>query len=637
MARITALAIADQLTGDEHLPIVQGLATKRVTMRAFRDLITPFLQNWYKGDRGDPGMANSTYAGADKVSSQALVSNGSAIVADPSRGGTFAYKTGNFAARFAADPLQAIYIPAILDPAGLKGAWVRIGVGRIDACWFGAIGDGETDSTAAIQAALDYAGYLSIQDEPFEGFGYVLKGGAEVYLPAGAYRTADTLEVPQNVSFSGAGKHSTIIVSTSERHVLRNRAKATTQGSYDRSGMALRNFSIIGDRTKPNQVGLGLLRMMAGIVENIHVSKCGSHGIELLQIGNSTFNNIESVRNVGHGLEIGRGKDDWGLPDNQWPSNANVFNFYGGLQNDGAGIHLRPGTNGNLFLGPVCQYNFLAGGNNNGFQVLSETDSYVPNVMVRLWTEGPCDTHVYVYNQDISTAIVLEDWEHFGDGEQGTVNRALHIQRGTARLVRPVSPTNKYRTIAGSNAPFRINDLVTAVLEVADAEGADLTGLGTVEGPDGTVVGLENNLKLRSPNTVYGPIKHFMANGGVAADEWFTDTLRDHPYFRIEPFHKALAFGDGSAEPDVMLKRVGERTLGLDTRGGLQTFRAGFFAHEPVPVAQLPSPYLPALPGRRGFVSDSNMPAEGNAGQPVQGGGSYPVPVYHDGTTWRIG
>jgi len=44
MAKITALAIADQLTGDEHLPIVQGLATKRVTMRAFRDLITPFLQ-----------------------------------------------------------------------------------------------------------------------------------------------------------------------------------------------------------------------------------------------------------------------------------------------------------------------------------------------------------------------------------------------------------------------------------------------------------------------------------------------------------------------------------------------------------------------------------------------------------------
>lgn len=61
MAKITALDIADRLTGEEFLPIVQGPATKRVTMSAFRSLITPFLQYWYKGDRGDTGPANSTY------------------------------------------------------------------------------------------------------------------------------------------------------------------------------------------------------------------------------------------------------------------------------------------------------------------------------------------------------------------------------------------------------------------------------------------------------------------------------------------------------------------------------------------------------------------------------------------------
>ncbi len=62
MAKITALPIADALTGDEHLPIVQGKATKRITMASFRDLITPYLQQWYRGDRGDTGPANSTFA-----------------------------------------------------------------------------------------------------------------------------------------------------------------------------------------------------------------------------------------------------------------------------------------------------------------------------------------------------------------------------------------------------------------------------------------------------------------------------------------------------------------------------------------------------------------------------------------------
>lgn len=76
MAKITALDVADQLTGDEHLPIVQGTDTKRTTLAAFRDLITPFLQNWYKGDRGDTGPANSTYF-SDQSLKSALRTNGS--------------------------------------------------------------------------------------------------------------------------------------------------------------------------------------------------------------------------------------------------------------------------------------------------------------------------------------------------------------------------------------------------------------------------------------------------------------------------------------------------------------------------------------------------------------------------------
>jgi hypothetical protein len=41
--------------------------------------------------------------------------------------------------------------------------------------------------------------------------------------------------------------------------------------------------------------------------------------------------------------------------------------------------------------------------------------------------------------------------------------------------------------------------------------------------------------------------------------------------------------------------------------------------------------------GARAFVSDSNVVASGNFGAIVSGGGTNNVPVYYDGTNWRIG
>jgi hypothetical protein len=60
---------------------------------------------------------------------------------------------------------------------------------------FGAIGDGTTDDTSAIQAALDYM-YNA--------------GGGRVYLPAGTYKTSLPLIVLSNVTFEGDGAGSVI-------------------------------------------------------------------------------------------------------------------------------------------------------------------------------------------------------------------------------------------------------------------------------------------------------------------------------------------------------------------------------------------------------------------------------------------
>ena len=49
--------------------------------------------------------------------------------------------------------------------------------------------------------------------------------------------------------------------------------------------------------------------------------------------------------------------------------------------------------------------------------------------------------------------------------------------------------------------------------------------------------------------------------------------------------------------------------------------------------ATLPS----AISGNRCFISDSNVSASGNFGNIAVSGGAFTVPVYYDGTTWRIG
>jgi len=51
-------------------------------------------------------------------------------------------------------------------------------------------------------------------------------------------------------------------------------------------------------------------------------------------------------------------------------------------------------------------------------------------------------------------------------------------------------------------------------------------------------------------------------------------------------------------------------------------------------VATLPSASVKA---QRSFVSDATVAASGNFGAIVAGGGTNNVPVYSDGTNWRIG
>jgi hypothetical protein len=71
-------------------------------------------------------------------------------------------------------------------------------------------------------------------------------------------------------------------------------------------------------------------------------------------------------------------------------------------------------------------------------------------------------------------------------------------------------------------------------------------------------------------------------------------------------------------------KANGSYTFGLDNLGGSIML-------QPVAVSALPAA---GSMGRRAFVTDSTVTTFGNV---VAAGGANKVPVYDDGTNWRIG
>lgn len=69
---------------------------------------------------------------------------------------------------------------------------------------FGAVGDGITDDTTAIQAAITYAQSL-----------FYKSGGSTVFFPAGRYVTSNTLTVTRTINFLGEGSTTSTIEPTS--------------------------------------------------------------------------------------------------------------------------------------------------------------------------------------------------------------------------------------------------------------------------------------------------------------------------------------------------------------------------------------------------------------------------------------
>lgn len=73
------------------------------------------------------------------------------------REGWFKFSTANLSTKVTRDTAQCVYLPPTAAASGASGAWVRVNYDAINFKWCGATGDGTTNDTTAIQAAINYA------------------------------------------------------------------------------------------------------------------------------------------------------------------------------------------------------------------------------------------------------------------------------------------------------------------------------------------------------------------------------------------------------------------------------------------------------------------------------------------------
>lgn len=120
--------------------------------------------------KGDPGSAGEGYATRAAMAAAADTASNldDMFLTEPGREGKWIFKTGDFSAEVANDPLQGIYVARAGDPTGATGALLRHFDGPINVSWFGAAVDGATDDSAAWQAAIAFmgAGYASALTAP---------------------------------------------------------------------------------------------------------------------------------------------------------------------------------------------------------------------------------------------------------------------------------------------------------------------------------------------------------------------------------------------------------------------------------------------------------------------------------------
>ncbi|HEU5158143.1 MAG TPA: glycosyl hydrolase family 28-related protein [Streptosporangiaceae bacterium] len=157
---------------------------------------------------------------------------------------------------------------------------------------YGAAGDGITDDTAAIQAAIDAA---------------VAAGGGVIYFPPGTYEISEAIALASDLVLQGAGMNVSVIEQTSTGE----------HGLYgaDVDRVMVRDLRISGpadglsmgsqDGFFFDQTGSSPAQNLA--FENVFIDHFSRHGLNVEDPITSTFINVLSQNNGGYGFAVSLG------------------------------------------------------------------------------------------------------------------------------------------------------------------------------------------------------------------------------------------------------------------------------------------------------------------------------------------
>lgn len=216
---------------------------------------------------GDAIYANSVAAlkavsVTDLLNGQQCHVGGYADVGDGA-GGTWVYVLASAATENAG---------TIVAPNSGSGRWFRVFSGAVNAKWFGAKGDGITDDTTAVQAAITAAD--------------------NVFLPGGTYKITTTLTIPSDRKVFGLGSSTVLLVAAN--------IAAITLTSVSR--IVLRDFKINGQRltyTSASNGGISAPASGTGIndivIQNVQMTAIGGAGIIILGQSGNQSNRIKIV------------------------------------------------------------------------------------------------------------------------------------------------------------------------------------------------------------------------------------------------------------------------------------------------------------------------------------------------------
>lgn len=186
--------------------------------------------------------------------------------------------TGNIAVRYvAAVPIGTANAQDVTFLQAGTGATSRTAQSRlrdtVSVKDFGAVGDGVTDDTAAIQAALTAA------------------AGRVVHVPAGTYVVTATLSYNTTATFGAFAPGVKIVGDGIAKTFFDNRVanapmididSAVHGGSYTASmGSLLQRFTIINTTSPANSVGIRVLNGYEVVIDHLYIKGMTAHGIEL--------------------------------------------------------------------------------------------------------------------------------------------------------------------------------------------------------------------------------------------------------------------------------------------------------------------------------------------------------------------